>query len=241
MIKKISIIVLCLALSAAFCCGCSSAQSTATPTETLETQTLEPSETASEDLSKEGTVGDELEDVGEVSLTAEEKAFFGSYDGNAYTNNWLGFTMTMTENYSFYSVPELFELYNDVLTNMDALRSTGKTTGVALGSDEDGNCITINATYIKSGAAYSDATSYVTEIKSNIKDNASDYTEKNGADKKVKGITYKTFTCDYKVGDDEFYEKHYLTVKDGFLADICFSADTSDALNELASAFENSK
>jgi len=241
MIKKVSTIILCLALSAVLCCGCSNTQSTATPIETLQTQTPLPEESASEDLSKEGTVGDELEDVGEVSLTAEEKAFFGSYDGNSYTNNWLGFSMTMPQSYSFYSVTDLFELYNDVLTNMDALRSTGKTTGVALGSDEYGNCVTINATYIKRGAAYSDAGSYIAKIKSDIKDNASDYTDKSGADKKVKDITYKTFTCKYKVGDDDFYEKHYLTVKDGFLVDICFSADSSDSLDELVRAFENSK
>lgn len=237
MIKKgLTAIVSLLMLTVIFT-GCTNNEEANDNTQDV---TVSPIETGSsfEDLAGEGTMEDD-EDSTEVDLTDEEQAFFGAYNGDVYTNNWLGFTIDMPDNYSFYKVPQLFELYNDVLTNMDATRVKDKKTGIALGSDENGS-LTINAIYIKSGATTADAKSYVEGIKSDIESNSTDFTDKDGADQKVKGITYKTFTCNYKV-DDTFYEKHYWTVKDGYVVDICFSANSTDALNELTTAFENSK
>lgn len=247
MIKKSIMLIFGFSVAMFLFTGCtnSQVQSTATATATMVAPTQIPSasadNTATEDLTSEGTMGNEEEDIGEVPLTAEQKAFFGAYDGNAYTNNWLGFKMVMPEKYSFYKVPQLMELYNDVLSNMNATRVKDKTTGIALGSDADGNCLTINATYIKSGATTTDATSYVAKIKSDLQKNSESFTAKDGTSEKIKSITYKTFTCEYTVGGDKFYEKHYWTVKDGYVVDISFSSNSSTALAKLVTAFKNSK
>lgn len=238
MIKKGLTAILSLLMLTVIFTGCTNNNEDAN--KNTQDVTATPIETGSsfEDLASEGTMEDD-EDSTEVDLTAEEQAFFGSFNGDVYKNGWLGFTIDMPDNYSFYKVPQLFELYNDVLTNMDATRVKDKKTGIALGSDENGS-LTINAVYIKSGATTADAKSYVEGIKNDIKESSSDFTDKDGADRKVKGITYKTFTCEYKV-DDTFYEKHYWTVKDGYVVDICFSANSTDALDQLTTAFVNSK
>ncbi|GEM_PF-2993888 len=243
MIKKSFTILLSASLLALMCVGCSNEQASVTPlpTETALASSAPTQTGTSEDLTSEGQMGDEDEDIGTVSLTAEEKAFFGTYDGNTYTNGWLGFSMKMPDTYSFYNVPRLMELYNEVLTNMKATRVKDKMTPIALGSDADGNCLTILATYIKSGATTVDGTAYVTKIKSDLKANSSNFTISEGSDEKIKGITYKTFTCNYSIGDDKFYEKHYNTVKDGYSVDISLSANNTDALNKLVAAFKSSK
>lgn len=233
--KKGLTIAICLLMLLFTGCSNGDAKTTTVPSNAVSTATP----TSSEDLTSEGNM-DDGGDAADVVLTEEEKAFFGSYKDNSYTNNWLGFTMTMPNSYSFYSVPKLFELYGDTMTNMAATKVKDKKTGIALGNDKNGNCMIIDAIYIKSNATITDATSYITTIKNDLKSNSDGFTSKDGQDEKIKGTTYKTFTCEYSV-DDKFYEKHYWTVKDGYVVDICFSASSTEALNQLTTAFRNSK